>query len=58
MKTCTKCRKEYPATSDYFYRDSHTQDGLKPSCKDCNKLQKNNKRKKEGKKQDKTKKIS
>ncbi len=34
-KICNKCKKEYPATSEYFYRDSHKNDGLRPSCRKC-----------------------
>ena len=37
MKTniCTKCGKELPATAEYFYRDKHRADGLRPDCKEC-----------------------
>ena len=32
MKTCTKCGKEYPATTEYFYTCKH---GLASRCKPC-----------------------
>ncbi len=31
-KTCTKCRTNYPATRDYFYRH---RGNLRPECKKC-----------------------
>ena len=36
MKTCTKCKIEYPATTEYFYRRKDSKDGLQPVCKPCN----------------------
>lgn len=36
VKTCTKCKKEYPATPEYFPRHKHTKDGLQYVCKTCN----------------------
>jgi hypothetical protein len=39
MKTCSKCKKEYPATREYFYKHKQSSDSLFPSCKKChNKL--------------------
>ena len=35
MKICTKCKKEFPATADYFYRDRVRKDNLRPDCKKC-----------------------
>lgn len=35
MKTCTKCNKDFPATLEYFYRDSSKKLGIKNSCKSC-----------------------
>jgi 5-methylcytosine-specific restriction endonuclease McrA len=35
MKKCTKCGVEYPATSEYFYRQGSNKGGLKGSCKEC-----------------------
>ena len=35
MKICIKCGKEYPPTSEYFYRDSKTLDLLNAYCKSC-----------------------
>lgn len=34
-KICTKCGSEIEATSEYFYRDKQTRDGLSPQCKEC-----------------------
>ena len=34
-KTCTKCKKEFPATSEYFHRHSGRKDGLNEICKEC-----------------------
>jgi hypothetical protein len=35
FKVCTKCGNEYPATYEYFHKDSSTKDTLYPSCKAC-----------------------
>lgn len=35
MKTCTKCHRELPATTEYFHRHPPAADGLKPRCKQC-----------------------
>lgn len=37
MKICTnlECKKEYPATTEYFYKDKTHKDGLSSSCKKC-----------------------
>lgn len=37
MKTCTKCHKEYPATAEYFCKNSKNIDGLHNWCKNCQK---------------------
>jgi len=37
IKTCTKCKKTYPATSEYFHRHKMRRDGLDPWCKECKK---------------------
>ncbi len=34
-KICTKCHKEYPATTEYFYKCSWGKNGLNSSCKKC-----------------------
>lgn len=34
-KICTKCRKEKPATSKYFYKMNHSKDGFQYKCKEC-----------------------
>jgi hypothetical protein len=35
VKQCTKCRRELPATREYFHLHGPSSDGLKPSCKEC-----------------------
>ena len=35
MKTCTKCKTEFPATSEYFYKHKITKDKLRTACKSC-----------------------
>lgn len=35
-RTCTKCRDTFPATTDYFHRDSHNKrNGLQAQCRVC-----------------------
>jgi hypothetical protein len=34
-KTCTKCRRDLPATPENFHRDKKAPDGLHASCKPC-----------------------
>ena len=35
LKVCTKCGKSKPATTEFFFRQKNTRDGLCPSCKEC-----------------------
>ena len=35
MKICRRCDKEYPSTSEYFYKNKQCKDGLHPYCKNC-----------------------
>lgn len=35
LKTCTKCKRQLPATPEYFHRSKKFKDHLYPSCKDC-----------------------
>jgi len=35
-KACTKCRKEYPATADFFPPDKRSRDGFHSWCRVCN----------------------
>jgi hypothetical protein len=34
-KTCTKCLKEFPATKEFFHKDSYSKDKLNSKCKSC-----------------------
>jgi hypothetical protein len=34
-KRCTKCKKEFPKTREFFYKRSASKDGLQPHCKNC-----------------------
>lgn len=35
IKRCTKCKIDYPATSQYFWCDRNTQDGFSANCIEC-----------------------
>lgn len=37
-KTCTKCKKEYHATNEYFAKHKKSKSGLRPECKKCVRL--------------------
>lgn len=37
-KRCTKCGAVYPATKEYFNKDSRTKLGLKPDCRRCHSI--------------------
>lgn len=34
-KNCSKCKKEYPRTEEYFYRDRRVKGGFISQCKEC-----------------------
>ncbi len=34
-KRCSKCRREFPATPEFFYRQKAKKDGLAYDCKQC-----------------------
>ena len=38
VKACSKCKKEFPATSNYFYKDRSVKDGLRPDCIECHRM--------------------
>lgn len=35
MRTCTKCKKTFPASKEHFYSQKGSRDGLTPRCKSC-----------------------
>jgi 5-methylcytosine-specific restriction endonuclease McrA len=35
LKACSKCRREFPRTSDYFFKSKYKPDGLRSVCKLC-----------------------
>lgn len=35
MKTCVRCKQEFPETKEYFNKDSHNKDGLYSRCRKC-----------------------
>lgn len=34
-KRCSKCKKKFPATTEFFYREPRVKDGLRCECKSC-----------------------
>ena len=38
VKQCSKCKREFPATSKYFYKDRSVKDGLRTDCIECHRL--------------------
>lgn len=35
IKKCTKCKKSYPATTEYFHKEPRVKSGLAARCKNC-----------------------
>ena len=35
MKSCTKCKVEYPITNEYWHRKKDSKDGFRTQCKVC-----------------------
>ena len=35
VKECSKCKRELPATTSYFYSDLSARGGLRSECKEC-----------------------
>ena len=35
VKECSKCKREFPATTRYYYSDISGRGGLRPECKKC-----------------------
>jgi len=35
FKVCSKCKRKYPSTSDYFYKNKYGKMGLDSWCKNC-----------------------
>lgn len=38
QKECSRCKKQLPATSEYFPKDSRRLDGFSSHCRTCNKF--------------------
>ena len=38
LKTCYRCKLEFPPTHEYFAKDARSKDGLQCCCKQCNKV--------------------
>lgn len=38
-KACTKCGRELPATTEFFYPQKDCRNGLRPECRECNAAQ-------------------
>lgn len=36
-KTCSKCKRDIPATTDFFTPNKYGRDGLRPECNECRK---------------------
>ena len=36
-KICTECKRELPATPEFFWRDKYAKDGFMSQCKECKK---------------------
>ena len=39
MKTCTKCKQQYPATLEYFGPAKSTKDGFHTYCRFCRRIE-------------------
>jgi hypothetical protein len=40
LKKCSKCKREFPATMEWFHKSSRSKDGLCNLCKECRSAQK------------------
>jgi len=38
MRTCSKCKKSYPATTEFFHKNNQKKSGLSCWCKACSKV--------------------
>lgn len=57
VKVCKKCKEEFPATANYFYKASGNKDGLRCECKRCTDNSQNRKEKTDLKKSDNIKAV-
>ena len=37
LKTCSKCKEQYPATTEYFNKEPRIKSGLRSTCRECSK---------------------
>lgn len=42
IKQCSRCHNEYPATSEYFFRNKRSKDGFQSQCKSCKNITNHN----------------
>ena len=42
IKQCSRCHDEYPATSEYFFRNKRSKDGFQSQCKSCKNITNHN----------------
>jgi len=35
LQTCCKCRREFPATEEYWHKNKQTKNGLHGICRGC-----------------------
>jgi len=50
MKICTKCKSEFPATTEYWFKGKNCKDGLRSICKRCH-IERNQKYRKNNQKE-------
>ena len=43
-RLCSKCKKEFPLTNEYFHKDKSTRTGFRSSCKECEQKYRNSRK--------------